>query len=121
MRSAPYHEIAPHLVLMAFLHRAVNSGGSIAREYASGRGALDLLVSYGPDRFALEMKVWRDKQRDPLVKGLSQLDGYLAGLGLQTGWLVLFDRRSDQPPAEDRTEASTARTPSGREVTVIRA
>jgi hypothetical protein len=31
--AAPYHEVAPHLVLMAFLHRVVN-GGSIEREYA---------------------------------------------------------------------------------------
>jgi hypothetical protein len=28
LKSAPYHEIAPHLVLMAFLHRVVNAGGS---------------------------------------------------------------------------------------------
>ncbi|MEA3641537.1 MAG: AAA-like domain-containing protein, partial [Lamprobacter sp.] len=27
LKSAPYHEIAPHLVLMAFLHRVVNGGG----------------------------------------------------------------------------------------------
>jgi hypothetical protein len=31
--AAPYHEVAPHLVLMAFSHRVVN-GGSIEREYA---------------------------------------------------------------------------------------
>jgi hypothetical protein len=28
LRSAPYHEIAPHLVLMAFLHRVINGGGT---------------------------------------------------------------------------------------------
>jgi len=27
LKSAPYHEIAPHLVMMAFLHRVVNGGG----------------------------------------------------------------------------------------------
>jgi hypothetical protein len=37
--SAAYHEIAPHLVLMAFLHRVVNGGGSLEREYAIGRDA----------------------------------------------------------------------------------
>jgi hypothetical protein len=26
-------------------------------------------------------------------EGLAQLDGYLSGLGLETGWLVIFDRR----------------------------
>ncbi|HZI10769.1 MAG TPA: ATP-binding protein, partial [Myxococcus sp.] len=32
--TAPYHEIAPHLVLMAFLHRVANGGGTLEREYA---------------------------------------------------------------------------------------
>ncbi|MFG6099912.1 hypothetical protein SPB21_32015 [Leptothoe sp. ISB3NOV94-8A] len=32
LNSAAYHEIAPHLVLMAFLHRVVNSGGTLDRE-----------------------------------------------------------------------------------------
>lgn len=41
--SAPYHEIAPHLVLMAFLQRVVNGEGSLEREYAIGRGRMDLL------------------------------------------------------------------------------
>ena len=38
-RSAPYHEVAAQLVLMAFLHRVVNGGGSIEREYAIGAAA----------------------------------------------------------------------------------
>jgi hypothetical protein len=36
--STPYHEVAPQMVLMAFLHRVVNGGGTIEREYAIGRG-----------------------------------------------------------------------------------
>lgn len=38
--STVYHEIAPHLVLMAFLHRVVNGGGTLEREYAIGSDAL---------------------------------------------------------------------------------
>ncbi|MGD1865002.1 MAG: ATP-binding protein [Phormidesmis sp.] len=34
--TAPYHEIAPHIVLMAFLHRVVNGGGLLTRVYAIG-------------------------------------------------------------------------------------
>jgi type II secretory pathway predicted ATPase ExeA len=45
--SAPYHEIAPHLVLMAFLHRVVNGGGTLEREYAIGMGRMDLCLRYG--------------------------------------------------------------------------
>ena len=39
LNSAVYHEIAPHLVLMAFLHRVVNGGGTLEREYAIGSDA----------------------------------------------------------------------------------
>lgn len=121
LATAPYHEVAPHLVRMAFLHRVVNGGGTIEREYAIGRGRMDLCVRHGPDTLAIEIKVWRDRESDPLAEGLEQLDGYLQGLGLDEGWLMLFDRRSNQPSIAERTRAEQARTPSGRRVTVIRA
>jgi hypothetical protein len=123
--SAPYHEIAPHLVLMAFLHRVVNGDGTLEREYAIGRGRMDLCLRYGAGASAvtlgIELKVWRDGQPDPQAEGLEQLDEYLDGLGLATGWLVLFDRRSGQPPIRQRTGAAPARSPAGRTVVVIRA
>jgi hypothetical protein len=121
LATAPYHEIAPHLVLMAFLHRVVNGGGTIEREYAIGRGRMDLCVRHGQDTLAIEIKVWRDREPDPLAEGLVQLEGYLQGLGLETGWLVLFDRRTHQPSIAERTRTEQARTASGRSVTVIRA
>jgi hypothetical protein len=80
--SAPYHEIAPHLVLMAFLQRVINGNGTLEREYAIGRGRMDLCLRYGALTLGLELKVWRDGNPDPLTEGLAQLDGYLAGLGL---------------------------------------
>ncbi|MFO1420200.1 MAG: ATP-binding protein [Candidatus Competibacteraceae bacterium] len=104
--SAPYHEIAPHLVLMAFLHRVVNGGGTLEREYAIGSGRMDLCLRYGAVMLGIELKVWRDGEPDPLVEGLEQLDGYLAGLGLDHGWLVIFDRRAGQPPIRERTSSS---------------
>ena len=119
--SAPYHEIAPHLVLMAFLHRVVNGGGTLEREYAIGMGRMDLCLRYGAVTLGIELKVWRDREADPLVEGLEQLDDYLAGLGLDTGWLVIFDRRSNQPPIAERTACQTATSPQGRAIAVIRA
>lgn len=121
LTAAPYHEIAPHLVLMAFLHRVANGGGSIEREYAIGSGRMDLLVRYHGRAIALELKVWRDQEPDPLAQGLVQLDGYLAGLGLDSGWLVIFDRRSNTARLADRTASSTATSPGARRITVIRA
>ena len=119
--SVHYHEIAPHLVLMAFLHRVVNGGGTLEREYAIGSGRMDLCLRYGVVTLGMELKMWRDGERDPLAEGLAQLDAYLAGLGLESGWLVIFDWRRGQPPISQRTSSTTAVSPAGRLVTVIRA
>ena len=120
LKSAPYHEIAPHLVLMAFLHRVVNGGGTLEREYAIGTDRMDLCLRYGDTTLAMELKVWRSRRPDPLKAGLEQLDRYLAGLDLSTGWLVIFDRRPDLPSISDRTTTEAAVTAAGRSVQVIR-
>ncbi|WP_295401501.1 hypothetical protein [uncultured Thiocystis sp.] len=121
LASAPYHEIAPHLVLMAFLHRVVNGGGRLEREYAIGRGRMDLCLHYGAVTLGLELKVWRDGRPDPLTEGLTHLDDYLAGLGLDRGWLVIFDRRAGQPSIEARTSSHEMLSPAGRGIQVVRA
>jgi hypothetical protein len=121
LKSAPYHEVAPHLVLMAFLHRVVNGGGTLEREYAIGAGRMDLCLRFGAVTLAMELKVWRDGAPDPLAEGLSQLDGYLAGLGLDAGWPIVFDRRANQPPIAERTASADQRSPSGRCITLVRA
>jgi hypothetical protein len=82
---------------------------------------MDLCLRYGAVTLGLELKVWRDGRPDPLARGLGQLDGYLAGLGLNRGWLVLFDRRSGQPPIEERTRVDEALSRGGRRIQVIRA
>ena len=55
LRTAPYHEVAPHLVRMAFLHRVVN-GSSIEREYAIARGRMDCAS-------ATRARRWRSRSR----------------------------------------------------------
>jgi len=125
-RQGSYHEAAPHLVLMAWLQRIVNGGGYVEREYGVGRGRIDLLVrkplpSGGQQREAVETKVWRTGERDPLTEGLTQLDRYLDRLGLDTGTLVVFDRRKEAASITERTIFGTERSPAGRRVTVLRA
>ena len=121
MRTAQYHEIAAQLVLMAFLDRVANGGGVVEREYAIGSGRLDLCLRVGGDVLAIEVKVWRDGEPDPRAEGLEQIDGYLAGLGVDDGWLVIFDRRTGLPRLSERTAAELATTAGGRRVEVLRA
>ncbi|MEM9908043.1 MAG: ATP-binding protein [Cyanobacteria bacterium P01_D01_bin.44] len=120
LNSAPYAEIAPHLVMMAFLHRVVNGGGQLEREYAIGSDRMDLCLRYGQVTLAMELKVWREGRPDPLKVGLAQLDKYLAELGLAQGWLVIFDQRPGLSALCDRTQTEAATTPGGRAITVIR-
>jgi type II secretory pathway predicted ATPase ExeA len=86
-----YQESGPHLMLMAFLQRIVNGGGRIEREYALGRGALDLVIAWKTWRYAIEVKVRHTSTTE--ARGVKQLGAYLASMGLGEGWLVIFDMR----------------------------
>lgn len=137
LRRQPYSEAASQLVLSAWLHRIVNGGtevearpagvAAIDREYAVGSGRVDLLVRWplpgsaggGMQRFAAEIKVRRDKDGDPLERGLQQLGEYLDRLGLDEGTLVLFDQRSDALPITERCSRHEEEH-GGRRITVLR-
>lgn len=106
---------------MAFLHRVVNGGGSLEREYAIGSDRMDLCLRYGKVTLGIELKVWRDKKGDPLEDGLEQLESYLARLGENFGWLIIFDRRSKAPSIEERLSTQVKTTEGGCSITVVRA
>jgi hypothetical protein len=108
------------LVLTAFLNGIVKNGGLIEREYALGRGRMDVCIRQGGSALALVVKVRRDRDADPIAEGLSQVDESLARHGIDTGWLVLFDRRKGLPPVSQRLKSSEAKTPAGRDVVVVR-
>ncbi|MFO0610886.1 MAG: AAA-like domain-containing protein [Polyangiales bacterium] len=97
-----YKESGPHLMLMAFLQRVVNGGGRVEREYALGKGALDLLVEWRAgsevQRIPIEVKLRRDTETE--AEAVEQVAGYLASIGEGMGWLVMFDLRSTAPWAE---------------------
>jgi hypothetical protein len=106
-----YRESGPHLMLMAFLQRVVNGGGRIDREYALGKGALDLLITWQTQRIAIELKLRRDTETEE--DALEQVTRYLDALDVCEGWLVLFDLRSTAPWTQrlfTRTETVGART-----------
>lgn len=89
-----YKEAGPHLLLLAFLQRIINGGGTIHREYALGRKRVDLLISWKTQRFVIELKVYRGK--DTLFLGLEQTASYMDKTGATEGHLVIFDRNSEK-------------------------
>ena len=106
---------------MAFLHRVVNGGGTLEREYAIGRDRMDLCLRYGDITLGIELKAWRDKRGDPMESGVDQLDSYLARLGVNFGWLVIFDLRTKALPIEERLNTQVIATKNGRSATIVRA
>ncbi len=125
-----YNEAATQIVFMAFLQRVVNGGGFIEREYGVGRGRVDLLLRFPYkdadgkriiQREAIELKVWREKQKDPLEVGLKQIDAYLDKLKLDTGILVIFDRRKNAKSVHKRVKLKQQKTPGKKTITLLRA
>jgi hypothetical protein len=91
-----YKEAGPQLLLQAFLHRVVNGGGRIEREYGLGRGRTDLLViwSYpkGVQRIVLELKVLRKALDKTIADGLVQTLDYGERSNADELHFVVFDR-----------------------------
>jgi hypothetical protein len=109
-----YTEAFPHLLVMAFLQRILNGGGRVEREYAAGRGRLDLAVEYEGAWNIIEIKLLRDRQTFDKVRdeGLRQITAYRDTLATQQKtaqkpigcYLMIFDRRSEaaRAPWEQR-------------------
>jgi hypothetical protein len=76
-------------VLLTYLQKIVNSGAKVDREYAEGRGAVDICVTYNEREYLIEVKI---KGEDSENESIEQLAGYLEKNGEKEGWLVIFDR-----------------------------
>ena len=99
-----YKDVAPLLLLQAYLQRVVSRGGRLEREYGLGRGRTDLLMLWpdgkgeSPDgmrRHVIELKVAREG-RGPerqVREGLEQTAAYMDRCGAESGHLVVFDTR----------------------------
>ena len=87
-----FREVGRQLLLMAFLQRIINAGGTIEREMAVSNGRCDLLVEYGENKFVIELTLYRDEfSRED---GLEQAARYLDRLGMERGYLILFETRA---------------------------
>jgi hypothetical protein len=94
LAKTDYIEIAPHLLLQAFLQRIINGGGQVVREPASGNGRLDLYVLYEGKKYPIEIKIRYGEKT--LSDGLTQLARYMDIYGEKNGWLCIFDRNSQK-------------------------
>jgi hypothetical protein len=109
-----YTEAFPHLLLMAFLQRVTNGNGRIEREYAAGRGRMDLAVEYNGAWDIIEIKLLRPgKNFEALAEeGKKQILRYRdsfspSPLRSRDGspadcYLIIFDRRPDARGWDDR-------------------
>jgi hypothetical protein len=76
-------------MLLTFLQRVVNSDAKVDREYAEGRGAVDICITYNKREYIVEVKL---KGEDSVEDSKKQLVGYLEKNREKEGWLVIFDR-----------------------------
>ena len=102
-----YTEAFPHLLLMAFLQRVLNGGGRIDREYAAGRGRMDLAVEYNKKMSIIEIKLIHSYSSPEEVheEGLTQISKYRNSIdSTAPAYLVIFDRRPEvkQKPWDER-------------------
>ncbi len=97
-----YAEAWPQLLLQAYLQRVVNGGGRIEREYALGRGRVDLLIVWPlQDRvqeFVVECKVVRERDglESVVDEGVEQTARYVDRCAAEAGHLVVIDRRENR-------------------------
>jgi hypothetical protein len=106
-QKSDYTEAFPHLLLMAFLQRIFNGGGRVEREYAAGRGRVDLAIEYEKQWYIIEIKLIRswDNPEEVKQEGLEQISRYRDSIApAAPAYLALFDRRLDakQKPWDER-------------------
>jgi len=122
--KADYSEAFPHLLLMAFLQRVVNGGARIEREYAAGRGRIDLAVFWKKSIHIFEIKLVHLKNgyEATLEQGKTQIARYADKLPSTTRTLVIFDRRPEikAKPWDERLELFKTKDASEKELLVFR-
>ena len=121
--KADYSEAFPHLLLMAFMQRIVNGGGNIEREYAAGRGRVDLGIEFAGKTNIIEIKIVHpaDGRKTTLEIGLKQIGRYADKTNADSCHLVIFDRRDEfqKKSWKERLGWEKQQTPNGKPVTVI--
>lgn len=89
-RDTAFLERNGRLIFFAFLRPILNGRGYAFKEpQVSEEKRLDVLITYGARKYLIELKIWRGEQKHQ--EGLRQLSDYLERIGLETGYLIIFD------------------------------
>ena len=92
-KEAKFFENQCRILFLMYLKPLLNGDGFSFIETASTDDhRMDLIVTYGKERFVLELKTWKGEQlyND---QGVFQLLGYMDKLNEEKGYLLTFDFR----------------------------
>ncbi len=100
--DTPQESVGRHL-LLAYMDEFVRRiGGVMHIEAQTGRGRMDIILTYNNRKYIIETKIWRGMRR--YQAGKQQLAAYLKLEGATEGYYVVFDHRKEAKP---RVEAET--------------
>ena len=90
-------EFIGQYLLSAYLDQFVRTiGGTMFLEVPTGRGRMDLLISFNQQQYIIETKIWEGPRR--YAAGKKQLTAYLKSEGATEGYYVVFDHRRNPEP-----------------------
>ncbi len=100
--DTPQESVGRHL-LLAYLDQFVKIiGGFMHIEVQTGRGRMDIIITYNQQKYIIETKIWRGDRR--YQAGKKQLVTYLRSEGVTEGYYIVFDHREEPEP---RVETET--------------
>ncbi|MYA70006.1 hypothetical protein F4009_21900 [Candidatus Poribacteria bacterium] len=100
--DTPQEYIGQHLLYTYLDHFVHVIGANMFLEVQTGRGRMDLLITYNQHKYIVETKIWEGDRY--YQAGKKQLAAYLKLEGTQKGYYVVFDHRNNPTP---RVETET--------------
>ncbi|MCB9293806.1 MAG: AAA-like domain-containing protein [Lewinellaceae bacterium] len=100
-KDQPFLEREWRLVFLAFLKPIINGKGHDFKEpQVSEEKRLDIALTYYRHKYVIELKRWYGPKAHQ--KGLDQLSGYLERQSLASGYLIIFEHRTEKTWRQER-------------------
>ena len=94
--DTPQESVGRHLLLAYLDHFVKIIGGFMHIEVQTGRGRMDIIITYNQQKYIIETKIWRGDRR--YQAGKKQLAAYLKSEGTMEGHYIVFDHREEPEP-----------------------